>query len=245
MSGDVRAPRHAADDISPDDIDGSFVPRARPDVGAVVVDREIVLGLVVDESAWLQSAGLNESASIVWHCFDGSGTIDEIAGDIASVFGAETAGVRADVLTLARAVGGAGFLVGVHEPVIDVRDDTINADTTIGVGTPFPDFTAVDDQGVPFSTATRHAGQALLVSWSTTCEFCARIAPDLASLTPAFADANIDIVRLVTADSIDGFAGLGTPVAYLVDDRGRVAEPAALGAAAVLALARRIVSNPA
>ncbi len=243
MSGDVRARSDGRADvrseIAPDAIDGSFVPLARRGVGAVVVDGEIVLGLVADGTTYLQTAALNESASIVWQCFDGSGTIDEIAADIATVFGAEPASVQGDVVALARAVGGAGFLVGVNEPVIDIRDDIF----AVEVGHPFPDFAAVDDQGVPFSHATLRGHTTLLVSWSATCEFCARIAADLDELAPVLADANIDIVRLVTGDTVDGFAGLGTPVAYLVDGHGRVAQPAALGAPAVVSLARRIASK--
>src|SRR5882724_6628734 len=63
MSGDGRRLHASSDlapeDLAPDDIDGSFVPTARPDVGAVVVHGEIVLGLVDDGSAWLQTAALN------------------------------------------------------------------------------------------------------------------------------------------------------------------------------------------
>jgi hypothetical protein len=41
----------------------------------------------------------------------------------------------------------------------------------------------------------------------------------------------------------EAFAGLGTPVAYLVDEHGIVAEPVALGATDVVNLARRVASE--
>jgi pyrimidine deaminase RibD-like protein len=106
--------------IAPEAIDGSFVPTARPGVGAVVVDREIVLGVIAAGTAHVQTVALNESGTIVWQCFDGTGTIDEIAADIASVFGAEIADVRGDVVALARAVGAAGYLVGVEDDVVEI-----------------------------------------------------------------------------------------------------------------------------
>jgi Coenzyme PQQ synthesis protein D (PqqD) len=104
--------------IAPETIDGGFVPVARPGVGSVLVDREIVLGCIADDR--MQTVALNQSGSIVWQCFDGSGTIDEIAADIAEVFGTEVAEVRTDVIALARAVGEAGFLVGVSAAVIEI-----------------------------------------------------------------------------------------------------------------------------
>lgn len=231
------------DVIAPEAIDGGFVPTARPGVGAVVVDREIVLGVIAAGTSRVQTAALNESGAIVWQCFDGSGTIDEIAADIASVFGAEIAGVRGDVVALARAVGAAGYLVGVHEAVIDIGDGSSSVDRGIAAGLPFPDLAATDIEGTPFSTAALRGRRALLVSWSATCDYCALIAGDLADLVAGLAEAGIEILLLLLRD--DGaaaFAGLGTPVAYLVDEHGVVAEPAALGATEVVALARRVAT---
>jgi peroxiredoxin len=111
----------------------------------------------------------------------------------------------------------------------------------------------------------------LLVHWSPDCVFCELLAPDLA---PLQADLRTHSVRLVLASLQDAesnrklarehglacpilllpkddplvretFQGLGTPVAYLLDDRGRVAQPVAVGGDAILALAGGIVGRPA
>lgn len=107
-------------DLRPDALDGAFVPHARPDVAQVFVGKELVLGRVAPGTTYMETCALNESASVVWQCFDGSGTIDEIAADIADVYHVDIEPVRADVLQLARDVGAIGFLLGVSEPAIEV-----------------------------------------------------------------------------------------------------------------------------
>jgi peroxiredoxin len=251
-------------EIAPESIDGRFVPTARPGVGAVRVDREVVLGRIAEGTAQMQTAALNESGSLVWQCFDGSGTIDEIAADIAAVFGADVAEVHADVVALARAVGGAGFLVGVQEAVIDIGDDHL----AIAAGVPFPELAADDENGARFSVAQLQGRRTLLVGWSATCIYCETIAGDLADLVPSLAVAGVDVVLAATggaevnrrqldragfagrlllrrAEATSGLDGLGTPVAYLIDEEGAVAEAAALGATDVVALARRIATRGA
>jgi peroxiredoxin len=259
MSGDEAA----TIEIAPESIEGRFVPTARPGIGAVRVGHEVVLGRIAEGTSQVQTAALNESGALVWQCFDGSGTIDEIAADIAAVFGAEVAEVRADVVALARAVGGAGFLVGVHEAVIEIGDDHL----AIAPGLPFPELPADDENGTPFSIARLRGRRTLLVSWSATCNYCETIAGDLAGLVPALADAGVDVVlaaiggadanrrrldrvdfggRLLLlrrAQAAPGLDGLGTPVAYVIDADGDVAEAAAFGATDVVALARRIASR--
>jgi hypothetical protein len=223
-------------EIEPEEIDGDFVPHARSDVAAVHVEREIVIGRVPEGSSYLQTCALNESGSIVWQCFDGSGTIDEIATDIADVFGADSESVTADVLALAREVGGLGFLVGVKEQVLEVDDERPG----LAVGSRFPDFEAADQAGNRVSGEQLAGRRALLVSWSSTCSFCKLIARDLADLSPTLAERGVDIVLLSSGAAPPPFEGLGTPVAYLVDERGLVAEPLALGSTEVMQLARGI-----
>lgn len=246
--------------ISSDEIDGGFVPEARSDVAVVHVGGEIVLGRIADGTTCLQTCALNETGSIVWQCFDGSGTVDEISADIAEVFGADIEAVSADVTALARQVGGAGFLVGVHDEVFEIGGDPPG----LAVGVPFPDFEGDEEDGRTFRATQLLGHRTLLVSWSPTCAFCARIASDLADLVPGLTDVGVELVVLATGevqatrasldggdltarlvfqrgDGAEGFAGLGTPVAYLVNENGAVAEPVALGAVEVVALARRIL----
>jgi peroxiredoxin len=243
--------------IEAEAIDGAFVPRAQPDVALVAVGHEIVLGRIAEGTPYLQTCALNESGSIVWQCFDGSGTIDEIAADIADVFGADIEAVRDDIGALAREVGSAGFLVGVRESVIEVDGEPDG----IAVGLPFPDFDAEAENGKPFGAQDLRGRRTLLVSWSPTCSFCALMAHDLAELLPTLTSAGIDVVLLAIGgaqanrefldrnglecrlllqnDAIaEGFDGLGTPVAYLIDELGTIAEPLALGSDEVMELAR-------
>ena len=91
------------------DIDHSFVPRRAESAYTVELDGEAV---VLDE-ARNRLHHLNPTATLVWSCFDGSGTIDEIAVDLATAFDSEHHPVVADVLTLARELGGEGLLEGV------------------------------------------------------------------------------------------------------------------------------------
>jgi peroxiredoxin len=246
-------------ELAPEEIDSSFVPKARPDVAVVHVGSEIVLGRIAEGTSYLQTCALNESGSIVWQCFDGSGSIDDIAADIADVFSAGIEAVGADVAALARAVGGAGFLVGVQAPVLEIGGEP----SGVAVGLPFPDFEAEDESGSSWCAEQLRGRRTLLVSWSPTCSFCELIADDLADLVPSLADAGVDVVLLATGgaranreslersnlacrlllqddEAVAAFADMGTPVACVIDEQGIVAEPLALGASRVVQLARRL-----
>jgi hypothetical protein len=251
-------------EITADDIDEAFTPLARPDVAAVPVEREMVLGRIAEGTQYVQTCALNESGAVVWQCFDGSGTIAEIAADIAEVFGVDVGTVSADVVALARNVGSLGFLVGVREDTFDVGDDLAGVEG-LAIGEPFPVFDAIDETGSRFSSTRLQGGRVLLVNWSSTCSYCELIVDDLAELAPTLTQVGVDIVLLAAGDrrvireSLDraglvcrlllqgadgdaGFDGIGTPVAYLLDERGNVASPPALGAPPVVRLAREIAA---
>src|SRR5262245_16659449 len=94
------------------DIDRSFVPKQAEAAYTVELDGEAV---VLDE-ARNRLHHLNPTATLVWACFDGTGTIDEIAADLASEFGSGHDDVDVDVLQLAHDLGAEGLLDGVeHE----------------------------------------------------------------------------------------------------------------------------------
>ena len=247
-------------EITADDIDDAFIPLSRPDVASVGIESEIVLGRIAAGTQYVQTCALNESGAVVWQCFDGTGTIADIAADIAEVFGVECAAVSADVVALARNVGALGFLVGVREDIYEVDGDGFDS---IAIGEPFPDFEAVDEAGGRYSSTQLRGRRILLVNWSSTCSFCELIVDDLAELAPALARVGVDIVLLAAGDqrvireSLDrsrlacrllvqgndgdaGFDGVGTPVAYLLDEHGNVASPLALGAPPVVQLAREV-----
>jgi len=107
------------------------------------------------------------------------------------------------------------------------------------------------------------------VHWSPRCGFCDLIAPDLAKLQADFQKQNAQlllvsfddaesnrklaeehglecpILLLGKSQSLDAFRNQGTPVAYLLDEQGRVAEPLAVGAEQVPALAREVAAGGA
>jgi hypothetical protein len=95
------------------DIDVSFTPRRAASAFTVELDGEAVL---LDEDL-NRLHHLNVTATVVWSCFDGSGSIGEIAHDLAAAFDSPPETMTADVLTLARVLGAQGLLADVdHDP---------------------------------------------------------------------------------------------------------------------------------
>jgi hypothetical protein len=93
----------------PDDIDETFLPRAAAHVASVELDGEAVLYDEDRETVHL----LSPTATVLWNCFDGSGTIGEIAADVADAYGADVAAVREDIVRVARDLGRQNLLDGV------------------------------------------------------------------------------------------------------------------------------------
>ena len=91
-----------------DVVTGSFVPVARPEVVQVEIDGEIVL---YDDSAKVMHR-LSPTAGQVWRCLDGSGSLAEIAADLADIYQSDPGQVLTDVITTTREFESAGLLVG-------------------------------------------------------------------------------------------------------------------------------------
>jgi peroxiredoxin len=130
------------------------------------------------------------------------------------------------------------------------------------LATVVPPFRLPDLHGRPVSPGDFHGKRILLVHWDTGCGFCDQIAPELASLQGDLRKRDTELVLLSYGDAeanrrfaqehglecpvllqserepVSAFAHLGTPVAYLLDEKGRVAKPLALGADEVSRLAR-------
>jgi peroxiredoxin len=131
----------------------------------------------------------------------------------------------------------------------------------LAVGAPVPSFRLPDLTGKTVGLEGFRGTRVLLVHWSTGCGFCDQIAPELAELQKKLSKRNVEIVLASYGDAdsnrrhadqhgldcpillqpqgepIEAFRMLGTPVAYLLDEEGRVAEPLAIGATAVPELA--------
>jgi hypothetical protein len=93
-------------------VTADFVATARPDVVQVEVDGEVVL---CDDRVKVMHR-LNPSAGVLWRCLDGSGSLAEIAGDLADVYQVDAAQVLNEVMATAQQFASAGLLVGVGDP---------------------------------------------------------------------------------------------------------------------------------
>jgi peroxiredoxin len=137
------------------------------------------------------------------------------------------------------------------------------------VGVPIGDFQLPDLAGRLVGPDTWRGQRTLLIHWSTTCGFCELIAPGLAQLEAGLRAQRVALVLASYGDAetnrllaeeyglscpillqsdtqpIPAFSQLGTPVAYVLDKTGRVAEPLVSGADPVLALAHRLAARPA
>lgn len=81
-------------------------------MAAVGVDTQVVL---LDDATGVLHR-LEPLGAIVWSCFDGSGTLDEIIDDLSVEFGAERAQVSTDVLSLVGELGELGLIDGLVAP---------------------------------------------------------------------------------------------------------------------------------
>jgi peroxiredoxin len=134
------------------------------------------------------------------------------------------------------------------------------------VGTAFDSFNLPDLKGQQVALEDFRGKRVLLVNWSPQCGYCDLIAPDLARLQPDLKQHNVQLVLAAHGDaetnrklaeehgldcpillqkdsSLEAFQSLGTPVAYLLDEDGKVAQPIAIGAEQVPALAQKTATD--
>jgi peroxiredoxin len=136
----------------------------------------------------------------------------------------------------------------------------------LSLKTDFPAFGLPDLSGKTVMLEDFRGKRVLLVHWNFDCGFCEAIAPELARLETSFEKRNVQLALLAHGDAASNrdqaaehglkspilllqdhetpaaFERRGTPVAYLLDEEGRIAAPFASGADQVLSLARDIAS---
>jgi len=124
-----------------------------------------------------------------------------------------------------------------------------------------PEFSFADLEGRAVPLEEFRGKRVLLVHWNFDCGFCDSIAPQLARLQGSLEKQNVQLLLLAHGDAASNrkgaeehglkcpillitepdkagpFQNEGTPVAYLLDEEGRVAAPVARGADRVLPLA--------
>ena len=127
--------------------------------------------------------------------------------------------------------------------------------------TPFPPFSLPSLDNGEVALEQFRGERVLLVHWSPDCGYCRQIASDLAGLQERLRKRKTELVLisygsreanralveehgltcrvLLQPDraTVEGFAHMGTPVAYLPDEKGRIAKPVAVGARDVPELA--------
>jgi peroxiredoxin len=137
----------------------------------------------------------------------------------------------------------------------------------LAVGMPMRPFQLTDLNGKELALEAFKGTKVLLIHWSPQCGFCDLIASDLAGLEPdlekrdvrtlflSHGDAESNrkmaeehgltspILLVTNEQALEVFGHMGTPVAYLVDELGRVARPVAIGSDAVPALVRKAAGN--
>jgi peroxiredoxin len=248
--------------IEPSEIDRFFVPRPRADIAFVELDGEAVIAATAGDDGRLLTHWLNPIGTIVWQCFDGAVSLDELIADLAGAFGADPEIVAGDVVELSRALGRSGLLEGV---IAQLSFGGTGGDgyepEGLPQGTEVAPFSRPDLDGNDVGLDDMKGRRLVLVNWSPSCGFCSAIAAELTSLHADLLAHDTELVLLAfgTAednravlsraalsctvllqgdDAVDLFRGLGTPCAYLLDERGAIASRLAVGANQVPALAR-------
>lgn len=140
----------------------------------------------------------------------------------------------------------------------------------LNVGTPVFSPGLPDLEGRMVSLDDYRGKRVLLVHWSPECIFCELLAPELAQLQDDLRAREVQLV-LATVDDAESnrqlaeehglkcpillmpedgplvretFKDQGTPVAYLLDEDGKVAQPIAVGGDAIVALVQGILGSP-
>jgi peroxiredoxin len=246
-----------AREMPTDDIDQAFVPWPKDEVVGLEMDGEAVL---VVEGTW-STHWLNQTSTVVWNSLDGVSSVRELSAELARAFGADPEVVLIDVLDVTRQFGMAGLLHGVAQVA------TGRGPQGIAQGRMIPSFELPDAEGRTVSLESLRGQKLLLVNWSPTCGFCKQIAPELAELQPRLREHDVRPVLIATGEieanrqimeeagldallllqepgETEVFSGMGTPVAYLVDEEGKNAASLAYGSDDVPALARKAAGLP-
>jgi peroxiredoxin len=148
--------------------------------------------------------------------------------------------------------------------VAGAGQETPVEDGGLDVGTEISAPCLPDLEGRMVSLGGYRGKRVLLVHWSPECVFCEFLAPDLARLQADLRTSNVQLVLASPGDAEsnrklaeeygltcpivlmpedsplvrEAFKDQGTPVAYLLDEEGKVAQPIAVGSEQILALAR-------
>jgi hypothetical protein len=247
--------------LDPETIDSGFTPVLRGDLASVELDGEIVLSVPLDAEERLDGERgfdthlLDRTAAVMFECFDGRVTIDQLVVELGDVVEGEADVIRADLVELAKKFGRAGLLIGVARA--ERVQPELSTPTGVPLGSPVS-FTRL----TPFTGASidlAATDKALVIFWSYGCSFCVQIADELAALQDALRSADTDLIlvarvgtkeendQLLEGAGLTGaavfegkfpiFDGQGTPSAYLVEG-GKTSSEISVGGPWVVGLAK-------
>lgn len=243
--------------LSPEEIGLDFVPVRRAGLAQLQFGDEVVISCGPFEPCHL----LNQTASMVWQCFDGQTDLSTLVDELAEATGLGREVIAAQVVEMTRHVGRAGLLAGIAPS--PPQPQTLAGPQRLREGDVINDFEITDLSGQTAAWEDFRGRRLLLVNWSFACGYCLQITAELAKLSRPLKDKEVELVfvssgspednrqffdaaglghvTVLCKQASDGpFAGLGTPVAYLVDEAGRIGAPIAYGALQVPQLAARL-----
>ena len=201
--------------MTPDQLDGSFVPIVGGSLTPVDIGDELVL-----LDGWSAALVLNPSGALIWDCFDGECSLVEVADELAVETGAEQDQILANVVAFAQELGRLGLLDGVA--VDDGPEMQLVAVPQLGPGDPFPRVSLAGLDGKVTSLAELATGDVLALNWNPHCGYCVSIASRLAALQDELESAKVQLVLIAFGDAdanrrVAEQAGITAPILLLGD----------------------------
>ncbi|HJT59486.1 MAG TPA: redoxin domain-containing protein [Ktedonobacteraceae bacterium] len=130
-----------------------------------------------------------------------------------------------------------------------------------GIGEPAPDFSLPDLEGNLITLSDFRGRSTLVLFWRPSCDFCQRMLPEIKAWEARRPEGAPTLVVVSSESVADNramglrspvvldhtamsvgcqFGAVGTPMAMLVDEEGKIASRLTVGAPAILALARSL-----
>jgi len=201
--------------MTPDQIDGSFVPVVVGELTPVDIGDERVL-----LDGWTAALVLNPSGTVIWDSLDGASSLDDVADDLAAATDADREQVFDIVLAFTKELGHLGRLDGVI-PEAGPHIELIG-DKPLGPGDSFAGVKGADLDGVTRTLDEIADGDVLAINWNPHCGYCVSIAPRLAELDGPLRAAGVTMVLIAFGDEqtnrrLVEEAGLTSPLLLLGD----------------------------
>lgn len=194
-----------ADGIPANRLDGTFVPRVGDGIEVVRFTDELVL-----LDGWRIATVVGGVGALLWDCFDGVSSIDQIVSELTQTLVLDAAVVRGELMAFVERLGSLSVLEGVGPPddvdhpiLVETErpsrriGDAIDDARVVGsdvVETSLRDVVAGDGNG-------HGAGGGVVVNWNPHCGYCASIVPVLAGCEAGLARRGVRLVFLASGSA--------------------------------------------